>query len=190
MLYPTTAPADPPRPETPTRLATDNNFQHQRSVSDMHLNANNAHVNVNMSPPNPSTPASSSSSFSGYGFHPYATHSRSTSSSTHPRSNSPAMSVMSAATSLSSSSSTRRPPLSSATSVASFSSTPSKPKKRLVNRERKEICEYALKNPDRRQEDIATRYGVERSTVSKILKQKDKWLSIAEGENNLVAKHR
>ena len=181
-----------PRPQTPSRLDSNNNnnenaFHHQRSLSDISLVQGNVHAQ--MSPPNPSTPASTSSSnFSHFGFHPYASHSRSTSSSTYPRSNSPAMSVMSAATSMSSNSS-RRLSLTAGANVLAITPT-AKQKKRLVNRERKEICEYFLAHPNARQEDIAALYGVERSTVSKILKHKDKWLNIPEGENNLVAKHR
>ena len=49
---------------------------------------------------------------------------------------------------------------------------------------------YSQKHPNARQEDIAAAYGVERSTVSKILKHKTKWLAISEGEDNQVAKHR
>lgn len=93
---------------------------------------------------------------------------------------------MSAATSLSSHSCRPRPPLSSGNSFP----TTSKPKKRLVNRERKEICQFYIDNPTVRQEDIAARWGVERSTVSKILKHKNKWLAIPEGEDQQVAKHR
>lgn len=46
-----------------------------------------------------------------------------------------------------------------------------KPKKqRLTNEDKKDICKFALANPHTRQEDIADRYNVERSTISKILK--------------------
>ncbi|KAF8610597.1 hypothetical protein BDV93DRAFT_20635 [Ceratobasidium sp. AG-I] len=51
-------------------------------------------------------------------------------------------------------------------------------KQRLDDARRKEICTYARDRPKARQEDIALRYGVERSTISKILKNKDKWLSV------------
>lgn len=180
------------RAQTPNRSRPGAHFVDQQSnLTDLSIGttALNLH-HAAMSPPHPGTPASvtSSSNFSNYGFHPYATHSRSTSSSTFPRSASPAMSVMSAATSLSSHSCRPRPPLSSG-SISSFPTT-SKPKKRLVNRERKEICQFYIDNPTVRQEDIAARWGVERSTVSKILKHKNKWLAIPEGEDQQVAKHR
>lgn len=41
-----------------------------------------------------------------------------------------------------------------------------------------------------KQEDIAAHFGVERSTVSKILKQKARWLSVDSDEKVLVAKLR
>ncbi|KAG8744736.1 hypothetical protein FRC10_009501 [Ceratobasidium sp. 414] len=51
-------------------------------------------------------------------------------------------------------------------------------KQRLDDARRKEICTYARDRPKARQEDIALKYGVERSTISKILKNKDKWLTM------------
>jgi DNA-binding LacI/PurR family transcriptional regulator len=56
--------------------------------------------------------------------------------------------------------------------------------------DRKAICQYHLDFPSARQEDIAARYGVERSTISKILKQKEKWMNVPEAESLRVAKHR
>ena len=147
-----------------------------------------------MSPPFPATPSTASSNYSShFGFHPYhshgrPSHSRSTSGSTHPRSTSPATSIMSVGTSMSSVSSGHRPPVS-ATSTSSLHAS-SKPKKRLYNRERKAICKFYQDNPHVRQEDIAAQWGVERSTVSKILKNKEKWLHLPEEEEDQVAKHR
>ena len=63
-------------------------------------------------------------------------------------------------------------------------------KQRLYNVDRKAICVYHKENPTMRQEDIALKYGVERSTISKILKQKQKWLNVPDGEEVLVAKQR
>lgn len=66
-------------------------------------------------------------------------------------------------------------------SAASHSASPVRRranKQRLDDARRKEICTYARDRPKARQEDIALRYGVERSTISKILKNKDKWLSL------------
>jgi transcriptional regulator with XRE-family HTH domain len=63
-------------------------------------------------------------------------------------------------------------------------------KHRLYNVDRKQICLYHKENPNARQEDIARLYGVERSTISKILKNKTKWLNVPEDENLRIAKHR
>jgi CENP-B N-terminal DNA-binding domain len=63
-------------------------------------------------------------------------------------------------------------------------------KQRLFNVDRKEICLYHKENPNARQEDIAIKYGVERSTISKILKHKQKWMNVPEDEELKVAKHR
>ncbi|KAI5120766.1 hypothetical protein M0805_004729 [Coniferiporia weirii] len=184
------------RPQTPNRFPP---YPDQRvNLPDLNIGTLNMQHSSGMSPPHPSTPASvtSSSGFSHYGFHhPYASahshsHSRSGSSSTHPRSTSPAVSVVSAATSLSSGSGHQRPPLSSGSAgIASFQST-SKPKRRLLNKQRKEICLYYLEHPNSRQEDIAARWGVERSTVSKILKHKNRWLAVMDGDDQVIAKHR
>ncbi|THH09519.1 hypothetical protein EW145_g1937 [Phellinidium pouzarii] len=188
------SPTSMSRPQTPSRFQT---YAEQQRVNlpDLSIGTLNMHHSAGMSPPHPSTPASvtSSSGFSHYGFHhPYASshsHSRSGSSSTHPRSASPAISVMSAATSLSSASSRPRPPLSSGSlSVASFLT--SKPKRRLLNKQRKDICLYFIEHPNSRQEDIAAKWGVERSTVSKILKHKHRWLAVTDGDDQVIAKHR
>jgi hypothetical protein len=63
-------------------------------------------------------------------------------------------------------------------------------KQRLFNVDRKAICIYHMQYPNARQEDIAQRYGVERSTISKILKHKTRWMNVPEAENLRVAKHR
>lgn len=46
----------------------------------------------------------------------------------------------------------------------------------------------AMNNPDMRQEDIAAQFGVERSTVSKILKNRAKWLKVSADEDHRSAK--
>ena len=64
-------------------------------------------------------------------------------------------------------------------------------KHRLRDVDRKNICVYHLSNPNARQEDIGAHFCVERSTISKILKEKDRWLSISEeDECDQTAKHR
>lgn len=63
-------------------------------------------------------------------------------------------------------------------------------KTRLSNLDRRNICIFALQNPGHKQEDIANRFSVERSTVSKILKQKERWLSVSVTEQYEVIKLR
>ncbi|KAL5512805.1 hypothetical protein ACEPAG_3071 [Sanghuangporus baumii] len=196
-----------PRPQTPAGFHASAQLVAGRiGIPDLNIGQIIIPDASTMSPQHPDTPASvTSSTFSHYGFAQYTNngHSRSTSSSTHPRSTSPAASVMSAATSFSSGSKTKtgrsRPPASSGSagyiSAASFAPVPSdtttiKPKRRLQNRQRKEICQYFMENPNSRQEDIAARWGVERSTVSKILKNKHRWLAVSESDDTVQAKHR
>ncbi|KAG9011683.1 hypothetical protein FRB94_007916 [Tulasnella sp. JGI-2019a] len=77
--------------------------------------------------------------------------------------------------------------LPSSTSAASSSSgtnnrgsgrNAQKTKTKLTDMDRKFICVYAQNHPKARQEDIATKFNVERSTVSKILKSKEKWMKV------------
>ncbi len=67
---------------------------------------------------------------------------------------------------------------------------PKQRKQRLFNLDRRAICEFHRENPSVRQEDIAAKYGVERSTISKILKHKTKWLNVPANEDMRIAKHR
>jgi uncharacterized membrane protein len=111
-----------------------------------------------------------------------------------PRANSPAHSVASAITSLTEGTSIRSEfdrPLFKYPTGEALQKLIGKPRKqRLFNHQRKEICLYHQENPGIRQEDIANKWGVERSTVSKILKQKSKWLNVPDGEEPHTAKHR
>ena len=67
----------------------------------------------------------------------------------------------------------------------------SKQKKKLRNIDRKMICDFSAANPSIKQDAIANEFGIERSTVSKILKHKEKWLAIEPGsEAARIAKHR
>lgn len=59
-----------------------------------------------------------------------------------------------------------------------------RPKARIDGAARKQICQYAQLHPDLRQADIAAVFNVERSTVSKILKQKAKWLAFGQDDGN------
>ncbi|KAH9955157.1 hypothetical protein BC827DRAFT_890037 [Russula dissimulans] len=100
-----------------------------------------------------------------------------------PRAVSPAHSVASAITSLTEGTSIRSDldrPLFKYPSGEALQKLIGKPRKqRLFNHQRKEICLYHQENPGIRQEDIANKWGVERSTVSKILKQKSMFHSTA-----------
>ncbi|KAF4617871.1 hypothetical protein D9613_006061 [Agrocybe pediades] len=49
-------------------------------------------------------------------------------------------------------------------------------KRKLTELDKKHICEFHIEHPNARQEDIARQFGIERSTVSKILKMKKAWL--------------
>lgn len=60
--------------------------------------------------------------------------------------------------------------------------TQKRPKARIDLAARKRICHYAELHPDMRQADVAAVFNVERSTVSKILKQKQKWLSMDDND--------
>jgi hypothetical protein len=69
---------------------------------------------------------------------------------------------------------------------------PMKSKSKLTDFQRKSICLYAQAHPKMKQEDIANEFGVERSTISKILKSKEKWMTLDSSESRtaLSAKHR
>ncbi|KAI0357418.1 CenpB-DNA-bind-domain-containing protein [Trametes cingulata] len=127
-----------------------------------------------------------------------------TSAASNPRSASPALSVASVLTSVSSSASApasvssiqphpvsgiRMCPVNLTAIYPQHKKEPSK-KKRLYNTDRREICMYAREHPGTKQEDIAHRFGVERSTVSKILKQRHRWLAVAVDEDVQIAKLR
>ena len=138
----------------------------------------------------PSTPDSSISPYSYFSRH---SRSNSASNNSDQRSASPALST---ATSESSNSAPNTYAFSTFPRlITSNLSTVAHPrqkhrKQRLFNVDRKAICQYHRDNPTARQEDIALRYGVERSTISKILKHKTKWLNIPSDEEVRVAKHR
>lgn len=112
------------------------------------------------------------------------------SATSNPRSASPALSVASALTSISSASNSQLFTVESPVRKLPALNTRRDRKKRLYNIDRYKICIAAQENPGMKQEDIAAQFGVERSTVSKILKQKARWLSVSPNEKVLVAKLR
>ncbi|KEF50811.1 uncharacterized protein A1O9_13137, partial [Exophiala aquamarina CBS 119918] len=54
-------------------------------------------------------------------------------------------------------------------------------RRKLTNDERRQMCIDAEENPTMRQTQIGAKYNVERSTVSKILRQKDKYINLNSG---------
>jgi hypothetical protein len=143
-------------------------------------------LSVSHSPTYPSTPISASTDFSRYSFRQ---HSRSASGATSgpsgARSASPALSVRSALTSVSSTS------FAHERMSPSYSVVHDKQKKtRLTNAQRREICVWYQGNPTARQEDMAAMWQVERSTISKILKAKAKWLASPLEDENKSSRHK
>ncbi len=69
-----------------------------------------------------------------------------------------------------------------ASTTESGSSQMKRNKTKIEDLDRKRICEYAMAHPRQKQIDIAAVFDVERSTVSKILKNKEKWLSLDVGD--------
>lgn len=144
----------------------------------------------------PMTPTSLSSPFSSY--QPYdQPRSTSDSNANNQRSVSPALSNVSALTSVSSTSgpvpqvSHVYPEFMGSKLPGNLSLGKSKQRKqRLCNVDRKAICQHHQEFPTARQEDIAAKFGVERSTISKILKNKNKWLNMPAHETERVSKHR
>lgn len=68
---------------------------------------------------------------------------------------------------------------------------PAKRKVKLVNADRKRICLFAEMHPHFKQEELASRFGIERSTVSKVLKHKDRWLAVDDDSVDAqIVKHR
>ena len=126
------------------------------------------------------------------------THSRSTSGSgsgSNPRSASPALSIASALTSVSSHGSVSHHSqaftLPAPSNISNNIAGRQKHKKqRLYNVDRKKICLFHKEFPHLKQEDIAKHFNVERSTVSKILKERHKWLHVPDEETMLIAKQR
>ena len=59
-------------------------------------------------------------------------------------------------------------------------------KKRVSNTEKLRICRLHKYQPHLTQRDIAERFAIERSTVSKILKEKDRWSSVPDTDVRTV----
>ncbi|KAI0826756.1 hypothetical protein BC628DRAFT_215088 [Trametes gibbosa] len=109
------------------------------------------------------------------------------SSTSNPRSASPALSTASALTSVSSAASGPGA-LEVILPLQPLFDRKENKKRRLYNTDRRDICLFAREHPGVKQEDIAHVFGVERSTVSKILKHKHRWLSVSINEEIQIAK--
>lgn len=123
-------------------------------------------------------------------YSPYHVHSHSRrDSSSDQRSASPALSMVSNGTSSGSRSSVVQATLVENIRLAAPIRTKHR-KQRLYTVDRRAICLMAKENPHLRQEDIAQQFNVERSTVSKILKEKDRWLATPEDPAVRISKYR
>ncbi|KAJ3553664.1 hypothetical protein NM688_g3488 [Phlebia brevispora] len=80
--------------------------------------------------------------------------------------------------------------ISSASNFNNSSSSTVRRKKRVSSTDKADICRMHENEPELRQQDIAARYHVERSTISKILKEKERWLSIAHTERRTIYRQR
>jgi hypothetical protein len=189
-----TPPVGTSRPPTPNNEQSDQ-FKSQRDRPSLNT-ASTAPMPLQSPTYHPMTPTSLPSPFSSY--QPYdQSKSISGPNATNQRSVSPSLSNASALTSVSSLSG----PVPQVSHVYPVFTGPKLPvnlspgkgkqrKQRLCNVDRKAICLYHQELPTARQEDIAAKFGVERSTISKILKNKSKWLNMPSHESERVSKHR
>ncbi|KAK2465222.1 hypothetical protein APHAL10511_002576 [Amanita phalloides] len=175
-----------PRPHTPVNIeATKAQAQRDR----LSLSIADSNLVPNHSPGyKPMTPTSLASPYSPYPYYPNQARSEaSTQAVVEPRQGSPSNSI---ASSLSGAPFEGGPIRTSATQHSTPAPRVKHKKQRLCNAQRKDICVYAEENPNARQEDMAMLWQVERSTVSKILKNRDKWLRLPQDDYNYIAKHR
>ncbi|KUI65057.1 Major centromere autoantigen B [Cytospora mali] len=64
----------------------------------------------------------------------------------------------------------------------------SQPRKTLTDDDRRRMCQYHIDHPSMKQTEIGALFGVERSTVSKVLSRKDKWLNPEDRSNSPIKK--
>ncbi|EED20100.1 conserved hypothetical protein [Talaromyces stipitatus ATCC 10500] len=60
------------------------------------------------------------------------------------------------------------------------------PRRTLTDEDRRRMCLYHEENKSAKQTDIGALFGVERSTVSKVLRQKEKYLSMDDGSRSPI----
>ncbi|KAJ9200281.1 hypothetical protein DTO164E3_2988 [Paecilomyces variotii] len=65
-------------------------------------------------------------------------------------------------------------------------STGSTPRRTLTDEDRRRMCLYHEENKNAKQTDIGALFGVERSTVSKVLRQKEKYLNPDDGSRSPI----
>ncbi|KIM20856.1 hypothetical protein M408DRAFT_119051 [Serendipita vermifera MAFF 305830] len=122
-------------------------------------------------------------------------HARHSSDAFSPRASSPASSIGTSSSSIASLLSYSTSTFSSTTGESSPARSPGElkgkhTKNKLRNSDRKDMCMFAEQFPHVKQEDIAVKYGVERSTVSKVLKNKTYWMSLEDEDVLKIIKHR
>ncbi|KAI8952777.1 hypothetical protein F4801DRAFT_188128 [Xylaria longipes] len=66
----------------------------------------------------------------------------------------------------------------------------SQPRRTLTDQDRRDMCKFADENPGVKQHDIGLRFGVERSTVSKVLRRKDQYLNQEDRSASPVKKNK
>ncbi|MCJ1230685.1 hypothetical protein MMC12_007359 [Toensbergia leucococca] len=66
------------------------------------------------------------------------------------------------------------------------SPAPSTQRRTLTDQDRRRMCQYHEDNPTVKQTEIGSMFGVERSTVSKVLRQKDKYLFPDDGSRSPI----
>ncbi|KAF1925550.1 CenpB-DNA-bind-domain-containing protein [Didymella exigua CBS 183.55] len=72
--------------------------------------------------------------------------------------------------------------------TSTHSRTSSTPRKTLTDHDRRRMCQYHEDNPTVKQTEIGAMFGVERSTVSKVLRQKEKYLYQDDGSRSPIRK--
>lgn len=70
--------------------------------------------------------------------------------------------------------------------TSTHSRTSSTPRKTLTDSDRRRMCQYHEENPTVKQTEIGAMFGVERSTVSKVLRQKEKYLYQDDGSRSPI----
>ncbi|KAF2746674.1 hypothetical protein M011DRAFT_76258 [Sporormia fimetaria CBS 119925] len=73
-------------------------------------------------------------------------------------------------------------------SASSTHSRTSTPRKTLTDQDRRRMCQYHEDHPNVKQTEIGAMFGVERSTVSKVLRQKEKYLQQDDGSRSPIRK--